>query len=196
MKKALLTTALAAGIALAGFAQEAQTPQNASTEKAQAQNMKRGGMRHAHPRQRPGMGNRGELAAKIEFPQEWAALEKQRAELIAKAREKMKEFRAAVKKYRETKDEASLKLIRETMGKRYDYFVSEYKKTCEKNEGKQLGPNAAKLKERMERMIAEGKDKWVDNQIKRLLAPRKRGPRGAAKAPAEAGKAPAAAEKK
>lgn len=202
MKKALLT-ALALGLSVAGFAQESAQPKQ---EKPQAPEFKhqkemppRG--KGMHPgkgmhRRGPGMmgGNRSEMTAKIEFPQEWAALEKQRKELLAKAREKMKEYRAAVKKYRESKDEASLKIIKESLGKRYDYFVNQYKEITEKaSKDQKAGPMAEKLKARMEPMIAEGKDKWIEKQIQQILTPRKRGPRKGGKAPAPA---PAPADEK
>lgn len=186
MKTALLT-ALVLGLSVAGFAQGPQPDQGAPKGKPQrAPGMHRPGM------QRPGMGmrggNRGEMAAKIEFPQEWAALERQRADLIAKAREKSKLFREAVKNYRANKDEASLKLIKESLGKRYDYFAALAKKHAEKQaKDPNPGPMAEKLKKRFDEMLAEGKDKWVEKQIQRILTPRKRGPRG--------GKAPVAEKK-
>ena len=196
MKKALLT-ALALGLSVAGFAQESAQPAN---EKPQTPEFRQQKKMPSHGkgmhRRGQGMmgGNRGEMTAKIEFPQEWESIEKQRAELLAKAREKMKEYRGAVKKYRETKDEASLKIIKESLGKRYDYFVSQYKKINEKAaKDQKAGPMAEKLKERMEPMIAEGKDKWVEKQVQRILTPRKRGPHKGRKAPAPA---PAADEKK
>ena len=202
MKKALLT-ALALGLSVAGFAQESAQPKQ---EKPQAPEVKQQkempphgkGMHRRGPgmhqgkgmhRRGPGMmgGNRSEMTAKIEFPQEWEAIEKQRKELLAKAREKMKEYREAVKKYRESKDEASLKIIKESLGKRYDYFVNQYKEITEKaSKDEKAGPMAERLKARMEPMIAEGKDKWIEKQIQRILTPRKRGPRKEGKAPAPA----------
>ena len=192
MKKALLT-ALALGLSVAGFAQESAQPAQEKPQTPEVKQQKemppRG--KGMHPgkgmhRRGPG-GNRGEMMAKIEFPQEWAAIEKQRQELLAKAREKMKEYREAVKKYRESKDEASLKIIKESLGKRYDYFVNQYKEITEKaSKDQKAGPMAERLKARMEPMIAEGKDKWIEKQIQRILTPRKRGPRKEGKAPAPA----------
>ena len=186
MKKALLA-ALVLGLSVAGFSQDAAQP-----AKPQGSEFKqKKGMHHGkgmHQGKRMPRRNSAEMTAKIEFPQEWEAVEKQRAELLAKAREKMKEFRGAVKKYRENKDEASLAIIKESLGKQYDYFVNQYKKISEKAaKDQKAGPMAEKLKERMESMIAEGKDKWVEKQIQRMLAPRKRGPRKDGKAPAPAG---------
>lgn len=190
MKKALLT-ALALGLSVAGFAQESAQPTQEKPQTPEVKQQKemppRG--KGMHRRRGPGMkgGNSAEMTAKIEFPQEWAAVEKQRQELLAKAREKMKEFRSAVKKYRETKDEASLKIIKEFLGKQYDYFVNQYKEISEKaSKDEKAGPMAEKLKARMEPMIAEGKDKWIEKQIQRILTPRKRGPRKEGKAPAPA----------
>ena len=198
MKKALLT-ALALGLSVAGFSQESAQP---AQEKPQTPEFKQQKGMPSHGRKmhrrspRMREGNSSEMTAKIEFPQEWEAIEKQRKELLAKAREKMKEYREAVKKYRDSKDEASLKIIKDSLGKRYDYFVDQYKKITEKaSTDQKAGPMAEKLKTRMEPMIAEGKDKWVEKQIQRLLAPRKRGPRKEGKAPATA-PAPAPADEK
>ena len=170
--KAALLSALVLAMSVAGFA---QGPQKAEG-----------------PRQRPQM-NRGfggrsmEFIAQSEFPNEWAALEKQRAELFTKAQEKEKAFRDAVKKYRETKDAQALKTIKETLGRRYDgrlaflrKKIADTEKRVAAAEGKG-GGRMAQMVERMKneekRLTENGKDSWVEKQIQRMTSERKKGER-------------------
>lgn len=128
----------------------------------------------------PGRGMNKEMMAQMEFPNEWAALEKQKADLIAKAEEKDKAFRGAMAKYRETKDAAALATIKEGFGKRYDSSlvmmknrIAEMEKRMAGKQGKKDGNDrAAMMLERMKKnyaeMTKEGKDAFVEKQIKRL----------------------------